>query len=388
MPGLVEELLRRGAPLGKDALHVAFGRGSFHPAQEMLQTAELLLQAKADVDQLGSQAATAFSIVCGGIGNSTLKLMRWFLDKGADPCGANGRRLPLHAYMGGWSCKMEGVQMLVQGRADLNQREPLNGNTPLHFAIDPRTNFESAMNLKTLGADCSQVNNEGLRPSQLLLANSLPELAAQLEDRPMNQEEQEMRLAMDHPVAKRFKGSCIRSIGWVIGMPPERLTVYSEESREPGEDADVGCTKLSSLLDGHSPKTVVLGLPLTRHSEIIEHVSFQAPELEGFTVKGLLAEIYNYYQECFTASQTRRIQRLHGAGKLGDTFGYIARNIPDPDLDAEGNKDVEDDIDPAAKRRAVQRIDLRGDDVFFEGFANCKYYEKEGKLCGSMMLGS
>jgi len=45
-------------------------------------------------------------------------------------------------------------------------------------------------------------------------------------------------------------------------------------------------------------------------------------------------------------------------------------------------------VQPPAKRARAQRIDLRGDSVFFEGFRTCKYFEDDCTLCGTMCLGS
>eukprot|EP00927_Polykrikos_kofoidii_P019818 TRINITY_DN19298_c0_g1_i1.p1 TRINITY_DN19298_c0_g1~~TRINITY_DN19298_c0_g1_i1.p1 ORF type:complete len:141 (+),score=14.35 TRINITY_DN19298_c0_g1_i1:28-450(+) len=126
---------------------------------------------------------------------------------------------------------------------------------------------------------------------------------------------------------------------------------------------------------------VVQGFPLTRYHELREEVAFKAPVPEGFTVRSLLMEIYKYYQEPFDAAQTERIQKFFEAGQLGDTFGYIRHNILPESAD-------QDEGPPAAKKRQVARIELRGDSIFYEGFNTCKYFEDERKLCGSLSFGS
>eukprot|EP00927_Polykrikos_kofoidii_P019819 TRINITY_DN19298_c0_g1_i2.p1 TRINITY_DN19298_c0_g1~~TRINITY_DN19298_c0_g1_i2.p1 ORF type:complete len:489 (+),score=62.59 TRINITY_DN19298_c0_g1_i2:45-1511(+) len=376
---VVKLLLERGAPLSQDSLHVLLnhsgntGLGAFG---ETIRAVTLLLNANANIDELGSRRETPLVTVCKGVGFSTSDIIEWLLNHRADPCGAAGHRAPLHVFQSG---NVRGVKLLVDHRADVNQKDN-HGNTPMHYALYGHENFQLAMQLKTLGADCSIVTRDGLRPSQILLAQNKPALAAELEERQMNEEEQTMQTALEHPVAKLFHMSdFLNSIGWTICSPPDHLRSMSDgDLQDACPSAD---RKLSDLLGGCSPETVVVGFPLTRYHELREEVAFKAPVPEGFTVRSLLMEIYKYYQEPFDAAQTERIQKFFEAGQLGDTFGYIRHNILPESAD-------QDEGPPAAKKRQVARIELRGDSIFYEGFNTCKYFEDERKLCGSLSFGS
>eukprot|EP00928_Gymnodinium_smaydae_P082463 TRINITY_DN65800_c0_g1_i1.p1 TRINITY_DN65800_c0_g1~~TRINITY_DN65800_c0_g1_i1.p1 ORF type:complete len:497 (-),score=77.60 TRINITY_DN65800_c0_g1_i1:329-1819(-) len=379
---LVEECLKRGAPMSPDALHVSVKYGGFRQQQgNVAKIARLLLSAKVAIDHLGSHGETALTTLCGAVGSREPGLIQWLLNQRADPNGADGVRGPLHALQRSPGITKGNLKLLIDHRADVNQRESIMGNSPLHLVLDPRNpygKFDLALELRALGADCSLVNKDGLRPAHILLEKGDVERAAQLENRPMNQDELEVHAALKHPVAAMFKNSGIARVSWVLHCPPKRLGT-SPTSTYEDLDLDLDA-KLSSLLDGCSPKSVALKLPLTRYSELCETVEFPAPE-EGFTIRSLLTEIYAYYQDCFDAGQIGKIQRHFGAGALGDTFGYIRNNIPDRNEDSDSQA-------PPGKRQAAQRISLRGDSVFFEGFSNCMYFEKKSRLFGAMMLGS
>lgn len=378
-PGLVREFLRRGAPLSIDALHLLMRRAGVRRKECTLEAAKCLLEAKASLNGLGSRGETPLTTLCGGIGNKSLPVMEWLLKQGADPCDANGKRSSLHALLSGFNASEESIRLLVAHRADVNQKCTSSGNTPLHCALDTRMKYKHALQLKSLGADCSIANNQGLTPSQILLDKSCPEQAAELEGRPMNEKELKVKAALEHPIASLFEKSILGSIGWTLSRPPNRLcTTTDDDIASTGPEVE---QKLSDILNGCSPKIFQVSLPLTRYSELIEHVAFIAPEPEGFTVKSLLTEIYNYYQAPFEHAQIERIQRFYGEGKLGDTFGNICNNIS-------SKAEVEEQRDQAPKRRKVLRIALRGDSVYFEGFRTCKYFEDERKLCGSIIFGS
>eukprot|EP00930_Biecheleria_cincta_P018323 TRINITY_DN14313_c0_g1_i3.p1 TRINITY_DN14313_c0_g1~~TRINITY_DN14313_c0_g1_i3.p1 ORF type:complete len:486 (-),score=82.52 TRINITY_DN14313_c0_g1_i3:318-1775(-) len=376
LPGVVKLFLGHGAPLSDDALHVLAERSGVWPAAETIETAKCLLEANASLDGLGSRGETPLAVVCGGIGRHVTSVMEWFLKKGADPCGAGSRTPPLHKLLAKFGDSSQ-IRLVVQLRADVNQQDSTTGNTPLHCALETRMKYKDAVLLKSLGAAPSTANHEGVTPSQLLLDRNLPERAAELEGRPMNERELKVKAALEHPVAKLFESSIFQSISWVLRSPPDHLSMIKNNVLVEGSpEAD---RKLSDLLEGCSPKVVVISLPLTRYSELHEDVSFTAPEPEGFTVRSLLMEIYKFYQAPFNATQSRRIERLFRAGKLGDTFGYIRRSM---------FQDSADGGEQERKARAVPRIELRGDSVFFEGFRTCKYFENERKLCGSLSLGS
>lgn len=377
-PVLVREFLRRGAPFSPDALHLLMDRAGVRSKECTLETAKCLLDAKASLNGLGLRGQTPLTTLCGGIGNRSLSVMEWLLKQGADPCDATGKRSSLHALLSGFNASAESIRLLVAHRADVNQKCTSSGNTPLHCALDTHMNYKHALQLKSLGADCSIANNQGVTPSQILLDKSCPELAAELEGRPMNEKELKVKAALEHPIAALFEKSIFRSIGWTLSRPPNRLcTTTDDDSAGAGTEVE---QKLSDILNGCSPKIVQVSLPLTRYSELIEHVAFIAPEPEGFTVKSLLTEIYNYYQDPFECVQVERIQSFYRERKLGDTFGYISSNI--------SFEEDESQRDQASKRRKVLRIALRGDSVYFEGFRTCKYFEDERKLCGSILFGS
>lgn len=376
---LVKLILEHGVPVSPNSLHVLFGKGMF-AEDEVLKAAAILLEARAQVDGLGSSRRTPLAVVCESVGNRNRKeqCMRWLLGHGADPSGATGLSKPVHALVGSIFCSdTRLVQLLLDSRADINERCPVTGGTPLHRALDPRTNFKMALQLKELGADVSLLDANGRRASQLLLAAGMPEQAAQIEDRAMSAEELEMRQAMNHPVAAAFERSGLSGLSWVLRSSPESLRQLNDDS----EWVDAGSfpeQTIASLLGGVSPKTIAVRLPLTRYSEICEDVAFDSPP-EGFTVLSLLMELYKYYQECFSAAQLERIRSLNSTGSLVDVFGYIAQNVPE---------DAQTDMDSPAKRQAVPRINLRGDSVFFEGFGECRYHQREDLLFGCLQLGS
>jgi len=135
------------------------------------------------------------------------------------------------------------------------------------------------MLLKSLGADISITNNQGLRPSQFLLDRSEPEKAAKLEGRPMNEEEQRVFTALGHPIASRFEKSAFRHMSWIIRSPPDQGLRGFDDDDDIQDSRPHADKKLSDLLGGCSPKRVVLGLPLTRYSELYEYPAFEATPL-------------------------------------------------------------------------------------------------------------
>jgi len=230
---------------------------------------------------------------------------------------------------------------------------------------------------------------DGLKPSQIILRSlSKPQKAAEFEDRPMNEEEQRWVNAMKHPVVKMFENSPISRVGWVISRCPGDLDGFSgggsgSEGEEESREENIAKLKIPDILNGRKPKTVVLNLPLTRYSELRDDLVLPCPP-EGFSLKDLLTQIYEYYQAPFDEGQLRRIRQHFGEGQLGDTFGYIRANV-NPEED-EG--DAAEEAENPTKKQRVPRLSLRGDSIFFEGFGGCKYFEDEKKLYAEMMLGS
>ena len=186
-------------------------------------------------------------------------------------------------------------------------------------------NFQIAMLLKTLGADPCIEDFQGMKPAQLLLKKNSPEKAAELEGRPMNQEELRLKQALEHPLAQKFEQSIISTISWIISQSPED-GFGSFCNNEMQDDCAQADHKLSNWLDGVVPKAVVLELPITRYCEVHKDL-WLTPPPEGFTVKGLLMEVYKFYQDPFTDPELSEIRQQFGIGSLGDTFGYISRNV-------------------------------------------------------------
>lgn len=386
-PGLIREFLARGAKVTCDSLHHLIHRSTHQTESEMFESATLLLEARAELDGLGSKKLTPLTTAALEIGNNSVHIMRWLLDQRADPNGAGGQQSPLQAHLASWA-KKEGIQVLVERRADVNQRDRL-GRTPIHIALSGHAKLDLAKQLKTLGADPFAEDADGLTPSQIILRrHSKPQQAADFEDRPMNEEEQRWIQAMKHPATKMFENSPISSIGWVISRCPDDPDGFSgggsasEGEEEPREEA-IAKLRIPDILNGRKPKTVVLNLPLTRYSELRDDLVLPCPP-EGFTLKDLLKKIYEYYQAPFDEGQLRRIRQHYGESQLGDTFGYIRANVNPEEDDGDAPEDAEN---PTKKQR-VPRLSLRGDSIFFEGFHGCKYFEDEKKLYAEMSLGS
>ncbi|CAK9009530.1 unnamed protein product [Durusdinium trenchii] len=367
---VVQKLLNAGAIPGPDALHSLMERAGQRKENETLKILHVLLEAKAEIDGLGSnQQVTPLVTACRGL-NLPCGVLQALLHLRADVGGA-GHEPPLHAYVGKWG-REDGIRVLAEHRADLNQKDRI-GRTALHCALSGHYRFNLAMLLKSLGADPFIADANGVRPSQLLIRCNQPEKAAELEDRRMNQEELRLKQAMEHPLAKKFESSLIQSVSWILRNSPED-GFGCISNNQLKDECDYGDCKLSDCLDGCSPKAVVLELPLTRYCEIHGNLRLTAPP-EGFTVKFLLMAIYKFYQDPFGDAELSEIRQLFGKGILGDTFGYISNNVGE----TEGSR---------PKKQKVQRIELRGDCIFFEGFHECKFFEDDQTLWGRMSLGS
>mmetsp|Transcript_22665 Transcript_22665/g.42690 ORF Transcript_22665/g.42690 Transcript_22665/m.42690 type:complete len:512 (-) Transcript_22665:197-1732(-) len=398
VPEMVEAFLQRGATATGDALHHLVSR--IEDGHSAIAIGRLLLAAKAAVDDMGTWRATPLVSASKGIGNGTYPMMKWLLEQRADPNGASGLLPPLHANLSSWA-SAKTVELLVQHRADVNLRDQVTGSTPLHCALSGHCKFALAKLLTTLGADASIKDDAGMKPGSLLMANKQPERAAELEGRPMNQEELRLRAALDHVIARRFEKLHAQSVGWIIGSDPgrirERKDGFDSDSGESGsgsdrEEAQHLNVPLGDLLM-RKPKSVVLRLPLTRYCELHEDVQFTCPP-EGFTFKDLLIKVYEYYQAPCDESQLRRIRQHFARGQLGDAFGYIRNNVGSESEAGEGGEGEGgegDDGTPAAhnkKKQRVPRIELRGDSRFFEGLREAAYFEDEGTLFARLCLGS
>ncbi|CAE7901035.1 pyx, partial [Symbiodinium microadriaticum] len=224
------------------------------------------------------------------------------------------------------------IQILVERRADVNQRDRL-GRTAIHIALSGHAKLDLAKQLKTLGADPFAEDADGLTPSQIILRRlSKPQQAADFEDRPMNE----------------VSG----------GSFPDALT-----------------TPMVSVVEVRHRRA-------KRYSELRDDLVLPCPP-EGFTLKDLLTKIYEYYQAPFDEGQLRRIRQHYGESQpLGS--GYIRANVNPEEDDGDAPEDAEN---PTKKQR-VPRLSLRGvgewrhlalpgDSIFFEGFHGCKYFEDE-----------
>jgi len=372
-PELLEVMLRHGAPVGPDALHWLLKNMRNLEPQLIVIQIKLLVEAKAEIDALGSFGVTPLTTACEAF-HVHEAVVACLLDLKADIAGAKGSRSPLHARASrslGTSAQ-KGVTWLVEHRADPNQID-VQGKTAIHHALCGHPNVAMAMRLKSLGTDATLADHKGVRPAQILLKHNKPQAAAELEGRAMNEEEQRLQKAMEHPLAYRLSRSVFGSISWVISRcPDDGYRGYC--NNEECDEFPYGDKRISEFLGGKNPKAWVLQLPLTRYSELFGELHLTSPQPDGFTVTGVLMEIYKFYQDSFSKEELAEIRALRGS--LTDTFGYVARNVSHNEEEQE------------EKMPKIPRIELRGDSVFFEGLNDCKYFEDEDTLWGRMSLGS
>ncbi|CAJ1400992.1 unnamed protein product [Effrenium voratum] len=370
-PAAVELLLRKGLASSQEALHCAMRAPCGHDqvAERAMQMAQLLLDARATVDGHGTVEESPLVTACGSVasfsGQHFSPVVQWLLDKNADPCGAGGARAPVHALCAGFAGTSQVQQLLrdlLAQRADVNQRD-FFGSTPLHYAIEGHVDFLLAKELVAMKADISLASPDGTVCDLLKKGCSYHGhlRAAELEGRELTPEEvAELQKAAGHPVAKQLE-ACTRGISWLIRSPAEGNVRLIDNLDDDDDDARI-CPEVNELLCdklGCVPNLMV------------EDVEFIVTE--KLTIRQLLGLVYDYYQDPLDMGQVRRIRRLRRMGLLGDTFGYLRRNIPEGE---------------PAKEPQVPRIDLRGDSIFFEGFRNCTYLEEKKVLYGRMGLGS